>query len=261
MADETLVQRDENNQNAEAGASSANAQTPTGTPPAGENPASGNGSENRVPQSRFNEVVHEKNRERELREMYEARIRELESRQSVQVPQRPSVIDAQAERLAKELSMDKDAARKILEANAAVREAEMMEIEHRQKASRAEEWARNKAQVDPDFKALGPELDREFSAKSPQMQQRIASDPELLEMFYESVRSKNLGSKAKEAYAKGADEAYRAKQVKQAVSNVPGSSSGSGSASLSRELLRRMSPEEYMKRQPEINEALRLGKL
>lgn len=258
MADETLVQRDDNIQNAEAGTSSANAQAPTGTPPAGENPASGNGSENRVPQSRFNEVVHERN---QIREMYEARIRELESRQSVQVPQRPSVIDAQAERLAKELSMDKDAARKILEANAEVRRAEQDEIENRHRASRAEEWARNKAQADPDFKALGPELDREFSAKSPQMQQRIAADPELLEMFYESVRSRHLGSRAKEAYAKGADEAYRAKQVKQAVSNVPGSSSGSGVTPLSREGIRRMSPEEYMKRQPEINEALRLGKL
>ena len=253
MADENVAQTDVNSQNGVAASSSASAPETVVTPPTGEIPAT---KENRVPQSRFNEVVQEKNRERELREMYEARIRELETRPSVQ-PQQESVLEAQVKRLVKNLDMDEKAARELLSAQDAIAQSQRQQLEARQSQFQAEEWARNKAQNDSDWKDIEPELDKEFSRKTPQMQHAIASNREMLEMFYDSVKSKHLTGKAKEAYSRGSQAAYEAKQVKQAVSSTPGTSSGSQSTALTREAINKMTPEEYRKRQPEINEAIR----
>lgn len=260
MADENVEQTDENSQNASAASSSAEGQVSTDTPPTGEQPGS-SAPENRIPQKRFNEVVQERNRERETRELYEQRIRDLESRQSVQVPQRESVIDVQAKRLAAKLGMDESAAREILESSAAIHQAERAKVEQRQSQFRAEEWARNKAKDDSDYAAIEPELDRAFSALGEQQKHVVATDPNMLEMFYESVRSKHLGNKAKEAYSKGAEEAYKAKQVKQAVSSVSGGSANNGKSKLTLEDIQsgavsRMSDKEYRERQSEINALL-----
>ena len=256
--DSTVDQKDDNIQDRAVDSSSAAGQDNSANPPTGENPGAAKPDENRVPQSRFSEVVQERNREREMREMYENRIRELESRPAVPA-QRESVIDTQVKRLVSKLGMDENAARELVMSHHEIASAERAKVEARQSQFQAEEWARNKAQNDPDYRNIEPELDKEFSLKSPQMQQAIASNREMLEMFYDSVKSKHATGKAKEAFGKGADEAYKSKQLKEAISSVPGKSSGSATQAISRDLLRKMSPEEYMKRQPEINAWLRNG--
>lgn len=259
MADEILNQTGANSQNADAASPSAEAQVEAPNSPTGEIPGGAKAPENKVPQTRFNEVIHERNRERELREQYEARIRELESQRSMGAPGKDAVVEAEVQRLVKTLDMSEEAARGIVETNRNLLRAEREQMAREQNRNELSQWAVRKAQADPMYKELDPELDRAFSSLPPQRQMKIANDPDLLDMFYENVKASVLLSKSKQSFEKGASQAYETKGAKQAVTSMPGGSSSVGKTALSRESLRKMSPEEYKRRLPEINEALIKG--
>src|SRR4051812_44258444 len=112
MADMVPEQTDVNSQKADAASSSADAKVDAANSPTAEN-AGATRPENKIPQGRFNEVIQERNTEREARERLEARVRELESGKSEQF-KRPSVADAEVQRLVKELGMEESAARSIV---------------------------------------------------------------------------------------------------------------------------------------------------
>lgn len=267
MADMSQEQTDVNSQNADAVSSTETAQVDASTTPTVENTGEAK-SENKVPQTRFNEVIQERNktreevsREREARERAEARIRELESGQSAQAFKRPNVAEAEVQRLVKELGMEENAARSIVKTYENLSAAQRREHEAAQGRFQAESWANQKQEKDPMYKDLEPELDRSFSSLKPDMQHYIAQNPEALEMFYESVRSKHLMGKSKDSYSKGVQDAVTNKMAKQAISSVPGNSSSGGKTALSRKSIADMSASEYMKRLPEINEAVKNGTL
>ncbi len=260
MADVIPEQTDVNSQVVDAASSSADTQVDVANTPTAENAGAPKAPENKIPQGRFNEVVQERNSEREARERLEARIRELESRGQEQV-KRPSVADLEVKRLVEKLGMEESAAREIVSTFENLNQAQRREQAVARERMDAEAWAVQKAEKDPVYREIEPELDKAFSSLKPQMQQLIAQNADALEMFYEGVKLKHLGSKSKESYSKGAEEAYKNKAAKQAVSSVPGSSSSAGKTGLTRKGLAEMGNAEYMKRLPEINEAIRNGTL
>ena len=261
MAEETLEQTDVNSQVADAASSSAEAKVDVANTPPVEHTGANKAPENKIPQGRFNEVIQERNSEREARERLEARVRELESTKSPSGFKQPSAADREVKRLVEKLGMEESAAREIV-----LTYENLNQVQRREQAvaaSRidAEAWANQKAEKDPIYKEIEPELDKSFSSMKPEIQALVAQNAEVLEMFYESVKSKHLGSKSKDSYSKGADDAYKNKMAKQAISSMPGSSSSVGKTELTRKSIAAMSPAEYVKRQSEINEAIVNGKL
>src|SRR3990172_7821907 len=106
MADVEQDKKDENSQKADVASSSTNAGAGNAKPPTDEKSVADRSPENRVPQSRFNEVITERNRERELRETYESRIRDLEARQSSRAATQESVVDREVKKLVAKHGMD-----------------------------------------------------------------------------------------------------------------------------------------------------------
>ncbi len=262
MADMVPEQTDVNSQVADAVSSSADAQVVAANTPAAEHAVAAK-PENKIPQSRFNDVIQERNSEREARERLESRVRELESGKSEQF-KRPSVADAEVQRLVKELDMEESAARAIVKTYENLNAAQRRDHEVAQSRFQAETWATQKAEKDPLYKSIEPELDRSFSALKPEMQTFIASNADALEMFYDSVKSRHVGSQSKDSYSKGAEDALKNKLAKQAVSSVPGSSNSGGKTALTRKSIADMIKNDisqYVKRQAEINEAVRNGTL
>lgn len=259
MADMTQEQKDVNIQEVVAESSPAETQANAPITPTAEDAGAAK-PENKVPQSRFNEVIEQRNADRIARERLEARVRELESVKPESGP-RKSVADIEVDRLVKELGMEESAARSIVRTYENLTNAQRQEQVRTQNRHRAEEWATQKAEKDPVYKELEPELDKSFSFLEPEMQGFIAQNPHALEMFYESVKSKHLAGKSKDAYSKGADDAYKNKAAKQAIASVPGASSSVGKTQLTRDSLLKMSNSEYQKRLPEINEAIKNGTL
>lgn len=259
MADMTQEQTDENSQAVDSASSSEAAHVESATPPTGEKPEASSTHENKIPQSRFNEVIEERNASRQREIALEARLQNLESSRSQAGPKRESVADLEVKRLVAKLGMSEDAAKELVESQLNIANSLRRDQEVAQSRFQAEQWAKQKAKDDADYAAIEPELDRQFSSLKPEMQTFIASNADALEMFYGNVKSKHQSNKAKEAYSKGADEAYKNKAAKQAVSSVPGSSSSGGKTSLTRDSIRKMDVKEYMSRQSEINEALKSG--
>lgn len=260
MADMVPDQTDVNSQVADAASSSAEAQVDVANTPTVENTGA-NKLENKIPQGRFNEVVKERNSEREARERLESRIRQLEAGSQEGAFKRKTVADLEVERLVKNLQMDEKAAREIVVTYENLSASQRREQEAAQSRFRAESWANQKAEKDPVYREIEPELDKSFSSLAPEMQSIIAQNADVLEMFYENIKAKHLSGKSKDAYSKGADDAYKNKAAKQAVSSTPGSSSSVGKTELTRESIRKMSTAEFTKRQSEINEAILSGKL
>jgi hypothetical protein len=261
MADMVPEQTDVNSQEVVADSSPAMTQEAASITPTLENKGEAKAPENKVPQGRFNEVIQERNSEREARERLEARIRELETVRQESGPKQPSVVDLEVKRLVEKLGMEESAAREIVNTYQNLSQAQRREQEVAQNRFQAESWANQKAEKDPIYREIEPELDKSFSSLKPVMQQLIAQNADALEMFYENVKARHLGSKSKESYSKGAEDALKNKLTKQAISSVPGASSSGGKTALTRKSLAEMDNATYMKRLPEINDAIKNGTL
>lgn len=226
-------------------------------PPAEENSVGVQGSENtnenRVPQSRFNEVIEQRNRERQIRAEYEARLRELESRQSMPQAQQKSVIEAEAEALAEELGMDKKAAMRLMKAQEKIVQARQTEVEAQLQQYQLGSWHNNLANKYKDYSELSPKMAQAFDSLPQSEQQRVLASPYALEMFYHYVKGQNLGDTLDKVKTQAAQDAYNNKLAKQAATSVPGASSPKPAGMLSREAIANMDSAEYMKRLPEIN--------
>lgn len=245
----------------QTGANSQDAQAATPTAGANENAAqtsteenSGANAtqENRVPQSRFNEIIDQRNRERQLREDYEAKLRELESRLGAGTQKPNSVIDAEAKRLAERLNMDEKAAREILESQASVVRSQNAQVEERFRQMEINEWSRAIASRHADYAQVVPKMEKLFMEMTPQEQHLAVSSPRGLEMLYAYAKAAELPNKEKEAFNAGANAAYQNKAQKQALSSTPGAAANVRK-DLSPEAIRNMSVKEYRERYDEIN--------
>lgn len=227
-------------------------QTETVTPPAGEKPVTESTPENKVPYSRFSEVIDQRNKEKETRVALETRLKELEAKVSGR-SQGNDIADAEVKRLVTKLGMSEDAAREVVSATQNVARAERGEVEARLHMYEVDAWTRQLADKHKDFKDLQPAMEKEFSSLDPQEQQYIVSSPKRLEMFYKSIKADLAEFVAKEAFEKGSKAAYDTKAQKQAISSVPGSAAQPQKGELTIEKIRNMPISEYKTRQAEIN--------
>lgn len=249
MADEGIAENGVKDQ--VAGEPTSDKQNDVGSPPVESNSAP-DSSGGAIPYSRFSEVIRERNEARERAALYEQRLRESVIPGS-SVPQRESVLDVQAKRLAEKLKMDPVAAREVAEAAREIARAERQELESRISANEVNNWMGSLAAKHKDYAEIVPLMDREFAALDPQEKAYIASSPKRLEMFYNHVKSSVAEQKEKMAFEKGVEEAYRNKQVKSSVSSKPGSAAQPHEGELTLEKIRSLTPKQYAERQSEIN--------
>lgn len=249
MADEQVSQTVENSQVADAASTSAEAQNNVANPPVAENATASPGSENRVPQQRFNEVITQRNRERELREQYESKIRELEARQ----PQDTSKSDALTKRLVEKLGMSPEAASEVVAVQREAARLERGDIEGRLRQYEVKSWSDSLAQKHKDYSQLLPEMEKVFNEMSDQEQMHTMASPKSLEMFYKAVRADSMEKQLQGKFNEGANAAYQNKATKVGMSSLPGQSNSQQQTAISRESIAKMSSAEYQKRLPEIN--------
>jgi hypothetical protein len=236
----------------EASESSPEAQSvDSATPPAEESSAV---EVQRIPKPRFDEVIQQRNAARERELALEAKVRELEARQSGNSAK--SQVDVVAARLVAELDMAPEAARKLaaiqLETAGEIAKSQTQELRAANHRNEIDSWSRGLAQKYGDYKDVAPAMEKVFGQLPPQTQDLVVSSPAGLEMLYSYAKAQ-LPSQAKSAFDKGAKQAYENKALKQAVSSSPGMGAGGGKAPLSRESIAKMPLSEYKERLSEIN--------
>jgi hypothetical protein len=242
---------------AAAGSAPDAAQGNAANTPAGENTgANANQGENRIPQSRFNEVIEQRNREREMREQYEKRIRDLEQNQPN--PAVKSVEDQEVDRLVSRLNLSKEAAREIVQSSANVAKAQRQVVDQRLQQYELNGWREQLTRQYPDYQATEAKMAEVWNTLEPHERQLALSSRRGLEMLYSYAKGQGLGQVINQAREQAANEVYDNKLVKQAVSSVPGASA-KATAPLNAASIAAMSIEEYKRRLPEINEALTKG--
>lgn len=259
MADENVApQTDVNSQGASAESSTVQAQDTVVSPPASETTGNEQGSEQRVPHSRFNEVIEQRNQERKMRELLEMRLRELEGRQPP-APKQDTVANV-AKRLQEKLGLKEEAARELAEAQLEISRAEQGQVEARLRQYEIAEWTRDLREKNKDFKELEPLMEKMYSEMSPQEQQLVVASPRGLKSLYMQAKAEKADKVTAEAVAAAKDQAYQNKDLKKAISAQPGTGAKANNG-LTVEAIRKMSNEEYMKRLPEINALIEKGEL
>jgi hypothetical protein len=261
MADTAETQQtDENSQNSAAATSTVAEHSEQTNPPAAEKAVVNSGSENRVPQSRFNEVVEQRNHEREVREQYESRIRELESRASGTM-QSESVEEKQVKRLVESLKLAPEAAREIVASQSAIAGAERGRVEAQMRSYQLSNWQRQMEEKHKDFRDLMPQMEKVYMSLPQIGQQYAVSSLEGLQMVYDKAKSSVADNQIEESYRKGAESAYSTKSQKQAVSSGPGQAAAAGNGKITLSSINGMSLKDYEKNLPEINRLISEGKL
>ncbi len=215
-------------------------------------------TEQAVPYDRFQEVIKQKNNEKLLREQYEARIKELETR----LPNGQAAPDKLVKRLM-DGGMKEDAAKLIAESNReAMREA-LAPITARENARAVDSWAKELERSDPDYKKLKPQLEKAFDELSDDEKRFAVSSPKGLEWFYKSVKSDVLGAEITKARAEGVKQGYESRSQKEGMATSPKSGTALDEPltfeSIRSGSLKKLSDEEYKKRLPEINAILSKG--
>lgn len=253
MADATVNETGANSQTAEAATPTAEAQNAVATPPVAENATANPGSENRVPQQRFNEVIAERNeireREQRIRQEYESKIRDLEARQ----PRHDGAAEALTKRLVDKLGMTPEAAAEVVAVQREAARLERGDIDNKLRQYEVTSWSEQLAKKHKDYQELLPQMEKVFVNMSDQEQMHVMASPAAMERFYKAVRADALDKQLQDKFNAGANAAYENKAAKVAVSSLPGASTGNQPSALSREVIAKMSIPEYTKRKDEIN--------
>lgn len=250
MSDEVINETDVKDSVADS--SAADNHVESATPPTEEN-SGANKQENRIPQSRLNEVIEQREEARIRAAVMEQKLRDYEARLSAE----PKKDDGAAEldRLVKS-GVDPKVAREIMEVNRISNERANAPIREAQRAQELSSWNRNMAQKYNDYDAVVPEMEKVFSSLSKQEQMGVMSGPRGLEMLYHQAKASKVADTTKAAFDSGKKAAYDKKSEKMAVSGTPGQGSKGSASELSAESIRDMSIAEYKKRLPEINDWL-----
>ena len=210
-----------------------------------------------VPYDRFQEVIKAKNSEKQLREQYEARIKELETRLPTQAGPDKLVARLMAG------GMKEDAAKLIAETTREANREAMAPIHQREKAQAVDGWVKDIERNDPDYKKLKPMLEKAFDELPDEEKQSIVSSPKGLERFYKSVKADVLELRVKEAHADGVKQGYEGKVSKEGMGSGPKSGTAQATVltfeSIRAGAVKGMSDAEYLKRLPEINAIVAKG--
>ncbi len=252
MADEQVVVKDP-----VVASTSTTTQADPVTTPAGEQPATKT-TEKEVPYDRFQEVIKQKNEEKLLRQQYEAKIKELETR----LPNGQAAPDRAVQRLVAG-GMKQDAAQLIADTMREEQRAAMAPIQERENARSIEQWRKEIERSDPDYKKLKPQLAKAFDELSNEDKQLAISSPKGLEWFYKSVKSEALAQDVAKAHEAGVKQGYENKGLKEGMSSTPKSGTALETPitfeSIRAGAIKKMSDAEYMKRKPEIDAIVAKG--
>lgn len=250
MSDVT-EKKDVNNQEEVSDSSTETQLVDDTTPPAEESSAVD--SQARIPKSRLDEVIHQRNvyRERELN--YQAKIKELESRQSGNAAK--SNVDTLAARFVTELGMSEDAARKMaviqLETSETIAKSQTQQLRDAAHRNEIENWSRSLEDKYGDYKSVAPAMEKLFGGLPSGTQDLVVSSKAGLEMLYHQARAEMVDNKA--VFDKGVNAGYENKGLKKAISSVPSMGSNGGKTPISREYLKTISQKEFSERKGEID--------
>ena len=246
------VQAAVNSNQGEADSAPAAPQGEAANTPAAENAvAESNSGENRVPQSRFNEVVEQRNKEREIRASYEARIREIEARQSA--PAQGSIVDSEVKRLVAKLGITPEAAHEMVDSSMTIARAERGAVEQKLQQYELSRWQENLASKHKDYRQMETKMAEIWETMSPSERNLVVASPRGLEMLYHTAKSESTEGAIENARKEGANQAYNNKLAKQAASSVPGAASPKTGGALTLEGIKALSPEDHQKRIKEVN--------
>ena len=251
MADEKVEQKDVKVVGSEASAGSN--QGSGTTPPPGENSGSSE-AENRIPQSRFNDVVKERNQERVLREQYESRIREFEQKERLH--EQRVAGENEVTRLVSKYKIPEEAARDAVASADAISERKNQELHAQVRQAQLADWHRNMETKYKDYREMSPDMEKVYSSLDQTTQRMVTASPQGLEMLYSYAKTGKGDDAAKKAFEEGAAHSSSVRDEKKALSSTPGSGSKSPNSELSGEAIRKMSIEEFKKRSVEINDWL-----
>lgn len=215
-------------------------------------------AENRVPLTRLNEVIEQRN---ELKTRYEELERRLQAVEKPQETQENKYIKTLVER-----GMDEDAAKLLVETASMIAEekAESFVQPVLQKSAKREvdEWRTTFAKAHPDFIQLEPKMLETFKGLSKEMREYVVSSDKELENFYYMVKGREADASAAKAAQLAADEAYKTKGLKTAVSSTPGATAtNTTQATFTREQIAQMDSATYLKNRARIMELMNEGKL
>lgn len=222
-------------------------QTDGSTPPAGERPADSR-SEQRIPLPRFNEVIDQRNQAQALAERLELRLKEMETR----LPPAKPAGEEEVERLTK-AGVPEATARQVVAVAENVGNRKNREVQAQLAQYQLAEWHREMERKHSDYRETAPDMEKVFTALPPVTQQLCMSSPAGLEMLYNQAKAGKSITDAQKAFEAGAQSVVSKKAEKLAVSSIPGGSSGNSSQELTGAIITAMSPEEFKKRQVEIN--------
>ncbi len=213
-------------------------------------------TEKEVPYDRFQEVIKQKNQEKQLREQYEAKIKELEGR----LPNPGQ--DRMVQRLVAG-GMKEDAAKLIADATREEQRHALEPVLRQRKDDDVKNWTRELERSDPEYKKLKPQLEKAFDELPDEEKMSVVSSPKGLERFYKSVKADALVEEVSKARASGVKQGYENKGQKEGMSSTPKSGTATETAltfeSIRAGALKGMSDADYVKRLPEINAILAKG--
>ena len=249
MADANEMMGENNHEEAAESPTAAQPEAST-TPPAEENSAVD--FQVRVPKSRLDEVIHQRNRERELADALRRENEELKARQSGGAK---SNVDALAARFVSELGMGEEAARKMaviqLETSESMAKAQTQQLREQAHRQDVDSWGRAINDKYGDYKTVAPAMEKLWSELPPQTRDLVVSSQAGLEMLYHRAKADLVDNKA--VYEKGVNAGYENKGLKKAISSVPSMGANGGKAPISREYLQKISTKEFIERKGEID--------
>lgn len=216
-------------------------------------------NEGRIPYSRFQEVVSQKN---EYQSKIEALERRLGAFESNLVQNRPASQTEEAVGRLVAAGLEPNAAKLLVETQMSLMEARVNErispLEQKAQRQDVDGWIRGFAQDHADYRSLEPEMEKVF-ANLPQHQQAfIAGSPEGLEMLYWKVKGTSAQNQVQQSQTAGATQAYNNIAQKAAMASTPSASVGTGNA-ITREAIGKMTQAEYAQNRAAIFEAYKNG--
>lgn len=220
-------------------------------PPAESNSASPEPSEKGVPYPRFKEVI-------DLKNQYEGRIRELESRLTQTQPPAVAKSDSLFDNDVNDLvahGMDEASAKILVRRMASVAERSVSErvdpIVRNSAQKEVSEWTDKFKASHKDYDQLEPKMYDVYKQLDPGTQEMLVSNPKMLEFLYSHAKVMKLEADLQKKYEEGQNEAYKTQRQKSAMSGTSGSSPKPKGVPTPKEV-GEMSLSEYMKNRDTI---------
>lgn len=244
MSEENMAEMPEEVNEVSAGSSAAEGSEPQATPPA-EAKSALESEEQRVPYSRFKEVIEEKNN-------LGNRISELESQLQSMAEQNqgPSAYDKALERF-KNKGLDDTTARvladSVVEIANEITDKRVSKVEENASMNEVSIWTENLIKQHPDANQYIGIMEDIWSSMPAHTQDLIVSDPVGLELLYAKAKEYLVDDRIEQAKSEGMEIERNSLAQKKAMSGASGKGSVRMESMPSPEEVKNMTDEEYAK--------------